>query len=265
MDEQLYQQPLSPVMPTVQKPFQLNILIFAIIFLLLSSASFFAFQYIQLKKQITTVAPTPIPSPTSTPDETTSWETINMKGCSTRHTDFQYSIKTPDGWTISKNQDNQYRTVYKLTGETNKSIEINCDTAGVGDVICIDSGEQFQYGCFWTSDPNTKGFGAKYNKNNLFGTFVVTTYGVEKSLLTQILSTFKFKEEPSKCVPVTDPCNPLGCDYDQSKCKTSSYICPANGWINCMPMLSEEAKQGCTSEAIAWYKKNCPNFQGVAQ
>ncbi|KKR03084.1 MAG: hypothetical protein UU25_C0007G0003 [Microgenomates group bacterium GW2011_GWB1_40_9] len=61
-------------------------------------------------------------------------------------------------------------------------------------------------------------------------------------------------------------------DYPDAggKCKKTdtspnTFICPVNGWVTCMPMLSEEAKQGCTSEAIAWYKKNCPNFQGVAQ
>jgi len=44
-----------------------------------------------------------------------------------------------------------------------------------------------------------------------------------------------------------------------------AYTCPLNGWENCMPILTEEAKRECSAEAIAWKKKNCPNFQGVAQ
>jgi hypothetical protein len=42
------------------------------------------------------------------------------------------------------------------------------------------------------------------------------------------------------------------------------YTCPTNGWISCMPMLSEEGKIACSDEAMQWYKANCPNFQGSA-
>jgi len=44
----------------------------------------------------------------------------------------------------------------------------------------------------------------------------------------------------------------------------STYICPENGWVNCMPMLTEKGKKNCSSEAIEWYKANCPNFKGAA-
>ena len=57
----------------------------------------------------------------------------------------------------------------------------------------------------------------------------------------QILSTFKFLDS------------------------SSTFTCPLNGWIDCMPILTEEGKKACSPEALAWYKKNCPNFQGVAQ
>jgi len=42
------------------------------------------------------------------------------------------------------------------------------------------------------------------------------------------------------------------------------YACPEDGWINCMPMLSEEGKKYCSREAIQWYETNCPSFKGVA-
>ncbi len=63
-----------------------------------------------------------------------------------------------------------------------------------------------------------------------------------RKTLTEILSTFKF-------IPVS-----LG----------DSYQCPINGWISCMPMLSEEGKRLCSAEAMSWYKKNCPDFKGAA-
>jgi hypothetical protein len=43
-----------------------------------------------------------------------------------------------------------------------------------------------------------------------------------------------------------------------------SFICPKNGWINCMPIVTDEAKKNCSKEAVEWYKSNCPNFEGVA-
>ena len=42
------------------------------------------------------------------------------------------------------------------------------------------------------------------------------------------------------------------------------YVCPTTGWVNCMPILTEEAKKGCSKEAVEWYKVNCPNFKGTA-
>jgi len=43
----------------------------------------------------------------------------------------------------------------------------------------------------------------------------------------------------------------------------SKYPCPKTGWINCMPILTEERKKLCLPEAISWYKKNCPEFKGA--
>jgi len=45
---------------------------------------------------------------------------------------------------------------------------------------------------------------------------------------------------------------------------TTHYVCPQNGWIDCMPILTEEKKKACSPEAISWYKENCPNFKGGA-
>ena len=60
----------------------------------------------------------------------------------------------------------------------------------------------------------------------------------------KILSSFKFLEYSSE---------------------NKDYTCPKNGWENCMPILTPEAQKQCSQEALDWKKKNCSNFQGVAQ
>lgn len=51
-----------------------------------------------------------------------------------------------------------------------------------------------------------------------------------------------------------------------SKIKNKTdYSCPENGWVNCMPILTGEAKKLCQPEAINWYIANCPGFKGIAQ
>ncbi|KKR67567.1 MAG: hypothetical protein UU09_C0026G0002 [Microgenomates group bacterium GW2011_GWA2_40_6] len=42
------------------------------------------------------------------------------------------------------------------------------------------------------------------------------------------------------------------------------YICPESGWVDCLPSLNAGVKYECTSEAINWYRVNCPDFKGAA-
>lgn len=72
-------------------------------------------------------------------------------------------------------------------------------------------------------------------------------YDLEKvslSYLDQILSTFKFLDESGKL-------------------NNSKYICPANGWVNCMPG-PDMPREECSQDAMDWYEENCPDFQGSA-
>ena len=67
--------------------------------------------------------------------------------------------------------------------------------------------------------------------------------------LDQILSTFKFLEEPTPT-------------------SASIYKCPENGLIDCMPGPDKPTRYGGCSqdtspEAIEWYKANCPNYRGI--
>ena len=140
-------------------------------------------------------------TPTPTADPTANWTTVNLKNCSTRHTDFEYTLKVPSDWTFKKVQENTGRTVSSLTNKLGSSLEINRDTAGIGSVICTDGGVidnpfntqiTTQNGCFWSADSKVKTYGAQYTIGHQFGSFVFRSTGVEKTLLDQILSTFKF-------------------------------------------------------------------------
>ena len=68
-------------------------------------------------------------------------------------------------------------------------------------------------------------------------------------IFNQILSTFKFLDEPTPTL-------------------TSGYKCPESGWIDCMPGPDKPTRfGGCSQDtspdAIEWYKSNCPNYRGI--
>jgi hypothetical protein len=45
---------------------------------------------------------------------------------------------------------------------------------------------------------------------------------------------------------------------------STTFICPASGWVDCMPVLDTAKQKACSTEAMLWYKANCPNFKGAA-
>jgi hypothetical protein len=42
----------------------------------------------------------------------------------------------------------------------------------------------------------------------------------------------------------------------------TGYTCPVGGFVDCMPATS--VKPECSTDAMNWYKANCPGFKGVA-
>mgnify|MGYP001577369556 CR=1 FL=1 len=118
---------------------------------------------------------------------------------------------------------------FQPIGKITKTKDFNSPSDGNGSSFyesIPDPNEATYYIGMWEKDQNVyviKMFG---QINSL------TVYGVT---FNQILSTFKFTE--------------------------SSYICPAGGGENCMPILNEDRAKECTPEAIAWKKKNCPGYR----
>jgi hypothetical protein len=53
-------------------------------------------------------------------------------------------------------------------------------------------------------------------------------------------------------------------DCQKAPSSTDKYVCPPNGWVDCMPILDEAKTIACSAEAMTWYKENCPNFLGAA-
>lgn len=258
--------PTSPVeIPTPQKHNKINILVLSIIFLLLGSTSFFAYQYIQLKQQVNskpTTSPTPFASPKPTAEAgnpTANWKTYSNEkyGFEIKYHpeskpnefignieagQFTYlflikfgtnPIKSPYGYEFKV--DNQkslddYRT--DLVGHITDKIDSEEET-----VINNNAWKKINYKIFVTTDYvpitmaiiNRAGYG-----------FAISSSAFD---IDQILSTFKFLDQPT-----TTP--------------TAKYSCPASGWVDCMP--GPDSKPECSTEAMAWYKANCPNFKGGA-
>jgi hypothetical protein len=124
--------------------------------------------------------------------------------------------------------------------------------------------------------------------------------GQDRDKFLKVVSTFKFIDQSSVCEldkdyentaakPVTCVC-PEGykltvismswgacpqpemhdCPASTMRCQPSSkkmtgFVCPANGWVDCMPTIAPEKQNPCSDEAMEWYEENCPNFQGGAQ
>jgi hypothetical protein len=41
------------------------------------------------------------------------------------------------------------------------------------------------------------------------------------------------------------------------------YHCPPTAYINCMPPITEDRRQSCSKDYIAWVQSHCPNSQVV--
>lgn len=48
------------------------------------------------------------------------------------------------------------------------------------------------------------------------------------------------------------------------KDKTTRFVCPKGGYVDCMPGPRSQESEQCSSEYLQWAQENCPDFQGAA-
>jgi hypothetical protein len=107
----------------------------------------------------------------------------------------------------------------------------------------------------------------------------INTDSKEDSYFDQILSTVTFTDAQGNS---GEPCGGIAgkkCP-DGYKCQMTAmypdamgtcvtdvpnagYTCPEGGYVDCMPGPNKDMSK-CSSQAMTWYKINCPNFKGGA-
>lgn len=198
--------------------------------------------------------PTQTLSPTPTPDPTANWKMY-------KNEKYGFGFKYPENWritndTTTKGEIEFYDDTKKIKISFRKNAnqktlnELWKEKSCYGDkpfVFCssnftdIRTITAINTQIYWHigEDKIATAFIPKLAESLIIE---ITTYSpVDNQTFDQILSTFKFLDNETE------------------------YTCPKGGWVNCMPILTEEAKKACSSQALEWYKKNCPNFKGVAQ
>ena len=260
------QNPASPqVTPMPQKrQWFLPIFLSVLFLLLVCSTAYFAYQDIQLQKQITqltqaqTSVPTPISSPTANP--TANWKTyidssskysfkypsndwlvnvlqtsvtLTCETCNENSKNPQITIFMPLNENTIEDRKKWLNEAYGISINDKKVVEID-ETVFNGMPVIID------YDHPTTQSPGSYHVFVSSNKRGyIIGTLKKPSQG---SIIDQILSTFKFMDAPSG----------------------ATYTCPPGGYVDCMPVLTPEKQKACSTDAMTWYKANCPDFKGGA-
>jgi hypothetical protein len=171
-----------------------------------------------------TITISPSLTPTPTVDETATWQTYT-------NATYSYSFKYPSDWTLElnpKSQDAEFKLQLAL-----------------GEVV---TGTIFDKPSEPLATETRKFFTLQNNK------YLLVVYSqclgpgcglgsLDLPTFTKFLSTFKTTEDTTS---------------------SSQFVCPASGWVDCMPILDGVKQEACSLEAMSWYEANCPGFQGAA-
>ena len=245
--------------PAVKPNYLLRISITLLTISLISIIVFAAYQYFLLKYPnsqtlpITTVTPTPASNPT------VNWQTfINNK--------YGFSFQYPNNWEVKPSEKGVYiSSIAARRDMPEGGMGMSVETTNLKLADFVHRFDSKEYVHPTSADPshfqtydqlNTQ---ERITLDGIPATHLVVTteIGLDVNYLffnhnqqnfvigyadydpfhKQILSTFKFTD-------------------------TTSYTCPANGWVDCMP--GPQPRPECSAEAMAWYKANCPNFKGSA-
>lgn len=253
----------QPTSVQIQAKTNGSLIILSIFLIILAGiVVFMGWQNYWLQKEVEKFKSAPSPSPSATMDPTASWKTYT-------NTIHQLTFKYPPSWSLDATHANEPINAILILMKNKAEITMYFKLNGIGGLGRDYLGEPYTLSGMHLykyetndSENNTIGFGITDSLTQSLGVFsyagepysITLTYPKtlantpdEKILQTefdQILSTFQFLPQPSA--------------------SSSAYTCPQNGYVDCMPVLNDAKKASCSSQAITWYKANCPNFKGVA-
>jgi hypothetical protein len=234
---------LEPKKEEVKSSHWITTLSVAIFILLaLGAIAFLYYQNQQLKNMLANYQPqtTSPPIPVATADPTADWKTYT-------NTAYNYSFKYPNNWNLrlfagSQEQattansfaiEGPYQNLQTLQGGPDYSITI---TVVAKQPSAVSTPDKLV---------SSKVIGNnKYLEFDLISSMPNQTI-TDTQTFDQILSTFQFT-------------------VTASPTPAAQYTCPANGIVDCMPVLDAAQQKACSADAMVWYKVNCPNFQGGA-
>ncbi|MFZ2199980.1 MAG: hypothetical protein WAV40_04285 [Microgenomates group bacterium] len=240
-------------------------ILFALLFLVtLGSGIFFFVKAESLSKQLSSIKPSPTPSPIASSDPTSDWHTytnneygftikypleakIRTEQLPSNDRMFIFAIDSPNAVfdRMFKSGDYSFgisiqtqKNFPEISDYLNFQKEHNTYKEVIPTIINNVSGYKFGTDGYSTANFHYQGF---ITKND--DLYITINYFTDQDLkmFDQILSTFKFVDSNT----------------------STTYTCPASGYADCMPGPGAP-KPSCTKEAMAWYEANCPTFQGGA-
>lgn len=240
------------VVPPPPPPKKPSILHFFILLFLSVVAVIAIYLFLQVRQlALEKTSPSPTPTPTASVDPTSTWQQFN-------HPTQGYSFRYPSSILVKVDESTPAEIIFYASTTPDfiiGGIEIRELAVTPEQWIAsekksgVEIFEQLKYSTTYTSGTKIKASKAMdyyayvvAREDMLYILSLIITNQEDEVLFDQILSTFKFTNTSSD----------------------TTFTCPANGWQSCMPVLSEEGKRMCSDDAITWYKKNCPDFQGVA-
>ena len=230
---------MQPPSPQVSQPSPkrfpvLTLVLSMLTLLLLVSAAFFAYQNMQLTKQITELSK-PIPTPTPTLG---NFPPKEFENCGPSNPKTKFTIDYPADWLYSESTTEDH-TTYAFT-QNAEFLEITCGTGFGG--ACDPQNQRF----VTVGDKKIRACYTNGEWNQIYLMSPDSTNGVhirsniaDFSRLSQILSTFSFVNQQT------------------------TFVCPENGWVDCMPGPGASKPQ-CATVFLNWAKQNCPGFKGAA-
>jgi len=273
MPEQITETPqttqsVQPVPVEPKRKSGLKIIVISLIVISLIVGGVYAGMQLEKKKvKVWTKPPlTEItPQPTEVIDETASWKTYADSVA-------KFEIKYPANWSYTVKQ--KTTTFSTLDQSNKKTYSGNVSLMGTEGQVDLVFGDGFGGGpcqemmgssaklvdikignytvplcnyvqaekVYYASPFGDAGGPITPNASYNFSFSYLESFTQSKELILKILSTFKFIDQ-----------------------KETRFTCPQNGWQDCIPIMDEEKKLGCSAEAEGWYKTNCPDFKGFAQ